>query len=164
MNIQPISNYYNPSAKGLYFADKYPLFNPRSNYTKSYLKGKELLFSENGYRYVENKEISQELKEKLSNIPFIKYLSEKYDTFIINKIIRNTNPFDSNRLVSSTEVIWAKPKKKYPQSVTATGFSDLNGVYFDGVFEEFYANENMLNKLGNFKIKENKNYRFFKIN
>ena len=81
MNIQPISNYYNLSAKGLYFADKYPLFNPRSNYTKSYLKGKELLFSENGYRYVENKEISQELKEKLSNIPFIKYLSEKYDTF-----------------------------------------------------------------------------------
>lgn len=80
MKISSVNNMgYTPSGKALYFT-KTP--------TIAIDKGMEFLSHENvstskkGIRYLKDDEIPREIRKKLGELPFIKKLSKKYETFV----------------------------------------------------------------------------------
>ena len=65
--------------KGLYFAKTTPLCNEGFNYVNK----AEQKVSKQGIKYLEDKDIAANVKERISNIPFIKEMGEKFETFVV---------------------------------------------------------------------------------
>lgn len=89
---------------GLYFAKPGVLFNPNANYVNP--EGQKI--TEKGVRYFESIELSESIRKKIAEIPFIKELSEKYETFV-SVIQAKTN---SGEPIGKIEIQYANYKKK----------------------------------------------------
>ncbi len=145
MYVQSINDGYNPSMKEIYFTEVYPIFDKSLRFSKKVLNKRNVSQSKNGYKFIENKNISGELKDKYMEIPFVRELSEKYDTFVLNKTVGSIFGGD----ITYASVIWVNPEKECAQSLKTVGRSAL---------QEVSANEDIINKLKDFKYKERKNY------
>lgn len=123
MHIQSI-NSYNPSSKGLYFTKvSSVLFNKNAKY----ITQEPVKTSEKGIRYIENTEISKSLKERFLKIPFIKELSENFDTFIFFREIPkgHKNNFLKEHM-AFTKISWADFSKEYAQVRRVDGHSPVS--------------------------------------
>ena len=78
MRIQQ-QNSYNPNIKALYFAKTTPLCNKALNYVN---KADQKL-SKNGFKYLEDKVINPNIKKRIKNIPFVKEMAKKFETFVV---------------------------------------------------------------------------------
>lgn len=92
MKISKI-NYQNQiNMQGLYFTKGTPKFNENLCFPAH----KNSKYTESGVRYVEDKLIPKDLKEKFANLKIVKDLSEKFDTFIQYVSIGNINNKSKN--------------------------------------------------------------------
>lgn len=80
MYVSKINNEIN-FKNGLYFTKSSSVLFNKSNEV-NYLSEEIVKKSPTGARYIENTGLSQEIKDTFSKIPFIKNLSEKFDTFV----------------------------------------------------------------------------------
>ena len=96
MQIKPISSNLNNNnnisfKNGLYFAKTpYILFNKKTsiNYFanekfKYNIFNSEILTSKEGFRYIKDDITSADIKKEVTNLPFIKDLAERFDTFVV---------------------------------------------------------------------------------
>lgn len=122
MNINPINNQQNNTVfqKGLYFT-KHPtvLFNNNAKFD-GIIKD-TISTSKEGFRYIENKNISNKIQENITNNPFIKDLAEKFDTFVYIR-----NPFkcpDFNNFCSHIKIKWFDSSKNIVETRDVVGIS-----------------------------------------
>ena len=95
MRIQSINNYHNqPSCKaGLYFTKAHPIFNRQAEFITDEI----VKTSKDGFKYIEDTQISEELKDRFAKTTLISDLAEKFDTFICFSEIpigHKSNPSD----------------------------------------------------------------------
>lgn len=123
MRVQSINNCYKqPTMKaGTYFTDSdIVIFNTRDHH---YCVPKEILgVSEDGFEYIKDTTTSQEIKDRFTQIPFIKKLSEKFDVFVWFREV----PLKDDRSghydnLSFATILWADPKYKYAQDRKVEG-------------------------------------------
>ena len=157
MQIQPINcNLNNKTSfkKGLYFAKTpYILFNKKTpiNYFanekfKYNIFNSEILTSKEGFRYIKDDTTSTNIKKKIADLPFIKDLSERFDTFVV---CHKPSFTDTLKKYSSVlEVFWADYSKGQVQNEVVIGFAKKS---------EADAIENMLHNLS---IKEFSPFKF----
>ena len=124
MQIQSISSNLNNKLafkKGLYFAKTpYILFNKKTpiNYFanekfKYNIFNSEILTSKEGFRYIKDDSTASDLRETIANTPFIKELSEEYDTFVV---CHKPCFVDSlKKYGAAIEIFWADYSKEYAQ-------------------------------------------------
>lgn len=125
MKINPIaftqSNQQNQTSfNGLYFVK-----NPTVLFDKSakldIFANEAVSLSKEGFKYVEDTVVSPKLKDKISNIPFIKDLAEKFDTFVyLSKPFNNTY---YNKYYSHLKVKWADSSSALPKKCDVIGSS-----------------------------------------
>ena len=123
MHIQDL-NSYNPSSKGLYFTKiSSVLFNKNAKY----ITQEPVKTSEKGIRYIENTEIPKNIKDRFLKIPFIKELSENFDTFIFFREIPkgHRNNFLKEH-IACTKISWADFSKEYAQVRRVDGHSPVS--------------------------------------
>lgn len=77
MQVSSINN-NNQNFKALYFVKTMPLFSEAANYVRK----DNVKLSKQGFKYKEDCEVPKSIQKKISNIPGIKNLSEKVDTFV----------------------------------------------------------------------------------
>lgn len=66
--------------------------------------------SQDGFKYIENKNIKADLKNRITNAPFIKELAEKFDTFVyLSKPLKND--YYNKKYYSHMKIKWAENKK-----------------------------------------------------
>jgi len=125
MQISPIKQCRNINAhkqtfkKGLYFAKTTVLFNKEANYNNN-VNG-SILKSEEGFRYIKDNFTPPELKSRIAKSPFVKELSESFDTFVVCHGPFISNHFNDYRCVS--ELFWADYSKDYAQHKIVIGKS-----------------------------------------
>ena len=78
MKIQQ-QNSYNPNMKALYFAKTTPLCNKSLNYVNK----ADQKISKNGFKYLEDKVTDKSIKKRIANIPFVKEMAKKFETFVV---------------------------------------------------------------------------------
>ena len=89
MKIQPVNN--NVNLKGLYFIKSPNVIysrNPDVNYVTNGIVG----YSERGYKYIKDLEISREIKDRFHFIPFIMNLLKTGDAFVFFRELSKDNP------------------------------------------------------------------------
>ena len=157
MQIQPISSNLNNDISfknGLYFAKTpYILFNKKTsiNYFanekfKYNIFNSEILTSKEGFRYIKDDITSADIKKEVTNLPFIKDLSERFDTFVV---CHKPSFIDNLKKYSSVlEVFWADYSKGQVQNEVVIGYSKKS---------ETAAVENMIHNLS---IKEFSSFKF----
>lgn len=129
MKVNPItftqSNQQNQTSfqRGLYFVQS-----PTVLFDKTakldVLTKKIVSSSEEGYRYIEATAISPKIKEKIANIPFVKGLAEKFDTFVyLSKPFKNDY---YNKHYSHLKIKWADSSKDIPQKCDVIGSSPVS--------------------------------------
>lgn len=124
MQIKTIDKYsIQPSMQaGLYFSKtSNVLFNKNANYKT----GEIVKLSQEGFKYIEDTKTTQIIKEKFANIPFIKNLAEKFDTFIFFREIPKGlyKNFDN---FSFTKISWCDTTKKMAEIRRAEGNSPIS--------------------------------------
>ena len=138
MQIQPITSNLNnniPFKKGLYFAKTTDiLFNKKANY--DYFVNGNILKSRDGFRYIQDDLVSPELKNRIINLPFVKELSENFDTFIVCHKPFFSDYFKDHKSV--LEIFWADYSKDYAQHKIVIGSSKKS---------QDLAIDNMINNL-----------------
>lgn len=119
---------------GLYFSrSSSVLFNRNHNIT--FRTPDQPQVSSEGFRYFEDKNISEELKEKFANIPFIKKLAQKFDTFIWTGFSKE-GLFGKKNIVV-TKIAWADLSKKAAQEECVVAGSNISKEdSFDKMFEK----------------------------
>ena len=135
MLIQPVTNYnQQPNFQaGLYFTKSSVFSKNCANI--SHVR-KCAMASAEGYRYFPDTQIKPEIAERLKQIPIIKELAEKFDTFIFfTEDAKGIN----EKYTSFVRVTWADPGKKNLQRKGYIGLSEKSS-------EE--ATENLLDKMG----------------
>ena len=157
MQIQSNSSILNnniPFKKGLYFAKTpYILFNKKTpiNYFanekfKYNIFNSEILTSKEGFRYIKDDITSADIKKEVTNLPFIKDLAERFDTFVV---CHKPSFIDNLKKYSSVlEVFWADYSKGQVQNEVVIGYSKKS---------ETAAVENMIHNLS---IKEFSSFKF----
>ncbi len=118
MQVSKINYQNTPEFKaGLYFSrSSSVLFNRNHNIT--FRTPDQPQVSSEGFRYFEDKNISEELKKRFANIPFIYDLAQKFDTFIWTSFSRDSI-CGKNAVV--TKVSWGDSSQKYaPQKYVVT--------------------------------------------
>ena len=140
MRIQAIEN--NINSKGVYFT-KIP--NVKFDKTQNANKSSIAKVSEQGFRYVENKTISKEIKEKFLSNPFIKELSEKFDTFIFFREIPKNHPnnMQYNSHFSFAKISWTDLSKEG---------TEIRQVYGNSPISQKAATDAMFKNLENRKF------------
>ena len=128
MHIQSINNSQNnPSMKaGLYFTKKSNvLFNKNNNV--NFLTDDIVKTSKDGFRYIEDTSISQSVKDRFAEIPFIKSLAEKFDTFIFfREMPKGSKNNFSIENFSFTKISWADETKNHAQQRIVNGSSPIS--------------------------------------
>jgi len=136
MRIQYVDN--NVNLKRLYFI-KSPnvIYNRQSgiNYDTKGIVG----FSERGYKYVKDLEISKEIKDIFHFIPFIMNLLTKVDAFVFFREISNTNRDNiAKDYISFAKILWLD---------TETGDECCRTVYGNSKDFQKEATEDMMRYL-----------------
>lgn len=127
MHIIAIENYNRkPSMKaGLYFTkNSNVLFNKNSNI--KYVTDEVVKVSQEGSRYIEDTGILQVIKDKFAEIPFIKNLSEQFDTFIHFKEAPKCERTSQFENVSYAKIIWADSSKESAEQREFIGRSPVS--------------------------------------
>jgi hypothetical protein len=135
MQVSKINYQNTPEFKaGLYFSrSSSVLFNRNHNIT--FRTPDQPQVSSEGFRYFEDKNISEELKEKFANIPFIKKLAQKFDTFIWTGFSKE-GLFGKKNIVV-TKIAWADLSKKAAQKECVVAGSNISKEdSFDKMFEK----------------------------
>lgn len=135
MLIQPVTNYnQQPNFQaGLYFTKSSVL---SKNCPNIRFARESAMESAEGYKYFPDIQIKPEIAERLKQIPFVKNLAEKFDTFIFfTKDAKGIN----EKYTSFVSVTWADPGKKILQRKRYIGLSENSS-------EE--ATANLLDKMG----------------
>lgn len=144
MNINPMNT--NPQRnlsfqRGLYFTDSPKVLFDKSLKVDDFMK-KVVSTSEDGFRYVENKLVPNNLKDTISNCSFIKDLAEKYDTFVYVR-----KPFkcpDFENYCSHMKIKWFDSSKNKVETRDVVGLSNdsrkfaLNAMLDKLKIEEFF--------------------------
>ena len=122
MKIMPISKSSNLDKNassfkaGLYFAKTpYILFNKKASidYSRYNPFKNTILKSKEGFRYIKDDSTASDLRETIANTPFIKELSEEYDTFVV---CHKPCFVDSlKKYGAAIEIFWADYSKEYAQ-------------------------------------------------
>ena len=134
-------NTYKLSTTGLYFTKAPNVIlnsSPKINYiTKGTVKKSEL-----GYRYIEDNETSQGIKDKFHFIPFTRELAAKTDTFIFFREVSPNHPNNiTDTFFSFARIIWLNHKTGMKQCTTVSGNSNISNE--DATQKMF---ENLLHK------------------
>lgn len=108
------SNYSPNMTAGLYFSKPGVLFNPNANFVNP--NGQKI--TPKGVRYFENTELAENIREKIAKIPFVKELSEKYETFVT---VTQAKPKYGNN-TGKIEIEYADYKKNKVKRFEAYGF------------------------------------------
>lgn len=118
-----LANNYEPSMKaGLYFTKtSNVLFNKSKNL--KYITDEIVKVSNEGSRYIEDTQISEAMKKRFMQIPFIKQLAEKFDTFIFFREIPKDESFFKLDHISYSKISWADYSLKNAQSRDFVGKS-----------------------------------------
>ena len=161
MQIQSISSNLNNNnnnnisfKNGLYFAKTpYILFNKKTpiNYFanekfKYNIFNSEILTSKEGFRYIKDDITPADIKKEVTNLPFIKDLAERFDTFVV---CHKPSFIDNLKKYSSIlEVFWADYSKGQVQNEVVIGYSKKS---------ETDAVKNMIHNLS---IKEFSSFKF----
>lgn len=126
MKVNPItytqSNQQNQTSfqRGLYFVQSPTVLFDKTAKLDSFAK-KIVSSSNEGYRYIEDTAISPKIKERIANIPFVKDLADKFDTFVyLSKPFKNNY---YNKHYSHLKIIWADESKDIPQKCDVIGSS-----------------------------------------
>lgn len=128
MRIQSIDNSkQSPTMKaGLYFTKKSnALFNRDPNIkfiTKDVVK-----VSKDGLRYIEDNLIPQNIKDRFVKNPFIKELSEKFDTFVFYRELPkgHKNNFGCEN-IAFAKISWADSTQSHVQMRAVNGYSPVS--------------------------------------
>lgn len=125
MRIQKINN-YTTFQQGLYFTRVSNVLFSKNPEIKYQLTDPEdiVQVSETGARYLEDKQTSQEVKDKIAKIPFIDFLSKNFDTFVLLTPPREN--FSGPGFYSYIAISWADYSKKYAQRIEILGNSDIS--------------------------------------
>ena len=155
MKIMPISKSSNLDKNassfkaGLYFAKTpYILFNKKASidYSRYNPIKNTILKSKEGFRYIKDDITSADIKKEVTNLPFIKDLAERFDTFVV---CHKPSFIDNLKKYSSVlEVFWADYSKGQVQNEVVIGYSKKS---------ETDAVENMIHNLS---IKEFSSFKF----
>jgi len=116
MQVSKINYQNTPKFKaGLYFSKvSNVIFNKEANY----ITNKPVKVSSDGFKYIEDTELPEEMKKRFANIPFIYDLAQKFDTFIWTSFSRDSI-CGKNAVV--TKVSWGDSSQKYaPQKYVVT--------------------------------------------
>ena len=97
-----------------------PLFN-RSNELK-FATDEIVKTSPAGVRYIEDTDLSQNIKDAFKNNSFVKNLAEKFDTFVWFDKIQN----EGAKFFFTAKVSWADFSKTRAQSETAFAKGDIS--------------------------------------
>lgn len=128
MRIQSIDNSkQNLSMKaGLYFTkNSNVLYNKDINI--KYLTNEVVKVSKEGSRYIEDNLIPQSIKERFANNPFIKGLSEKFDTFVFFREVPKEHKSNSGfHNISFAQIGWADYSKGMAQKREVQGCSPIS--------------------------------------
>ena len=112
MRIQSIDNNAPSMQAGLYFTkNSNVLFNKNTNI--KYITDEIVQISQEGTRYIEDVKLSKAIKDRFAQIPFIKELTEKFETFVhFHEAPKDsrTNQFEH---VSYAKISWADYTKAY---------------------------------------------------
>ncbi len=104
MKLQRINN-FGTFGKGLYFtATKNILFDKQANF----LYNPNTKVTKEGAKYIQDLEISKNIKKKFASTSLIKSLSKKYDTFIEYKEFEETGVNKKTFYTSIADIIWRK--------------------------------------------------------
>ena len=124
MRIQHIDS--SPSSKGLYFTRvSNVLFN--KNHNINYVTKDAVKYSENGYRYIEDRTITKEVKERFSFMPFVRELSKKFDTFVFFSELPKGHPNNlGNTHFSFARITWADSTKGHNELRVVSGNSPVS--------------------------------------
>ena len=127
MHVQSVKEQYNPSMKaGLYFTKKTSVLYNKDPKIK-FCTDEIVKVSEEGTRYIEDKLIPQSLKDRFANIPFIKELSEKFDTFVFfREIPKDSKTNGGFHNLSYAQIGWADYSKKMAQKRAVQGCSPIS--------------------------------------
>ncbi len=145
MQVSKINYQNSPEFKaGLYFSrSSSVLFNRNHNIT--FRTPDQPQVSSEGFRYFEDKNIPEELKERFANIPFVKKLAQKFDTFIWTGFSREG--VFGNRNIVVTKIAWADLSKDAAQKECVVAESKISKEdSFDKMFEKL-EKEKFINKI-----------------
>ena len=126
MRIQSIDK-NNPSMKaGLYFTKKSSVLYNKSKNLK-FITNEPVKVSKEGTRYIEDNVIPQSIKDRFASIPFIKELSEKFDTFIFYREIPKNHYNNSGfHNISYAQIGWADYSKVMAERRDVQGCSPIS--------------------------------------
>ena len=114
-NNLSVSRANNPSmTAGLYFAKPGVLFNPNVSFVDT--EGQKI--TQKGVRYFENNELAENIRKRISEIPFVKELSKKYETFVT---VIQSKPKDTTN-IQKIEIQYADYEKNKVKKYEAYGF------------------------------------------
>lgn len=115
-----------PSMKaGLYFSKtSNVLFNQNPNI--NYVTNEVVKISKEGSRYIEDTTIPQVIKKYFAEIPFIKELAQKFDTFIHFCKVPKGGRFNKSEFVAYAKISWADYSKKYAEQKDFIGTSTVS--------------------------------------
>ena len=141
MHIEKLNKSQSVSMKELYFVKGNPLFNHKYRYTGSNC----VKLSKNGTQYIENLNITSETKGRLANIPFIKALAKKFETFVLYTGVLHDNVANNSVAIDRIEIYWANKKyKKAKNAIVAAG--TVNKPYDNAKLFNILENDEKLNK------------------
>ena len=141
MHIQRINN--SVSSKGLYFI-KSPNVIYSRNSGITYMTKDVVEYSERGYKYVKDLEISKEMKDKFHFIPFIMNLMKTGDVFVFFRKVEK-NKYGNDSYFSYTKIFWLD---------TTIGEERCRTVYGNSDISQEGATEDMLEHLVNKDFEE----------
>lgn len=129
-----------PNFRSIYFVKYKPVFNKKLTYTQS-VKNECMQTTKAGIKYIEDINISNDLKNAIKNIPCLKKLSEKFETFIQY----DEKPTNTTKKGYSSKINIYHKEKEYSQTKinTIEGFD--NNSYAK-------ARENCINNLENLNL------------
>ena len=129
MQVQPV-NKSNISYKGLYFTKASNVLFNRNPNVKILNPTDVIRESENGFRFVEDRVISSDMKERFKSNPFIKSLAERYDTFVFfNELPKEHANNITSQHLSYARIMWAGESKPHAEHRIVIGNSAVSQEY-----------------------------------
>lgn len=133
MRIQ--DNLCNTSFRSLHFVKYKPVFNKKLTYEKdAFIEGMKT--TKEGIKYIDDINISSEMKNAISNTPIIKKLAKEFETFIVYS--EGVNNAISEKFYSLLRIYHVDPSK--PTSIKNEIIGCDKNSYFN-------ARQNCINKL-----------------
>ncbi len=128
MRIQLINNYHNQLSHraGLYFTRKPKVLFDHCSGTR-YIAKDIVKISKDGFGYVEDIKIPQDIKDRFANANFIKALAEKFDTFVCYREFQKGH---KNNLGGCEDMAYARVMWKDGKEAELGEKTDLYGAKY----------------------------------